>query len=355
VSASERILRGLRHLRPQHATPQPEEPRPPAPTPPWRRLTRLPRLSDIRAGLSRNTGLKLVSLLLAFFLWFSINVSERDAERTVEVPVRIRHLAGGLIVTRQPTKPVEVTLRGPRTILDGVNEDRLRLGLDLSTGIPGETRIEVNGDMLRPELPRRLKVVKVEPVRLRIGIERLARRRIPVKVAVAGEPALGFKADAQVSPNEVEVSGPANRVEDLKEIETEPVDIHGANEPLTRSVLLSYSGDFVSFVPDRVEVAVSFQQVMMSRIFENVSVEVRNVRENLRPTLVPSRVELTVRGPQALLHNYRIAAGSVYVDASALDAGRHRVTPQVEVPQSLEVVRREPEVHRLQLADKGSR
>jgi len=32
-----------------------------------------------------------------------------------------------------------------------------------------------------------------------------------------------------------------------------------------------------------------------------------------------------------------------------LDPGVHRVTPRVELPESLEVVRREPEVHTLEL------
>src|SRR5213078_4494528 len=71
--------------------------------------------------------LKLVSLLLAFFLWFSINVSERDAEGTLEIPLQVRQPAG-YVVTSAPAKPVAVTVRGPRTILDGVDERRARRG-----------------------------------------------------------------------------------------------------------------------------------------------------------------------------------------------------------------------------------
>ena len=43
-----------------------------------------------RAIIRHNPGLKLVSLLLACFLWYSINELERDAERVVEMPVAIR-------------------------------------------------------------------------------------------------------------------------------------------------------------------------------------------------------------------------------------------------------------------------
>ncbi len=341
-------LRVLRRERPSAPAVEPV-PRPPRPTPPWRRLLRFPRLRDIRGALSRNRGLKLVSLLLAFFLWFSINVSERDAEGTLEIPLQVRSLASGLIVTNQPVKPVAVTVRGPRTILDGVDERRARLSLDLATATPGEMRIELNADMIRPELPRRLKVVRLEPARVKVRVERLARKRLPVRPDLAGMPPLGYTAEASVTPGEVDVSGPASRVEDLKEIKTEPVELHGASEPLQRSILLSWAGDFVSFAPDHVIVNVHFQPTMMSRRFERVEVTVRNAPEGMRTRLVPPQLDLTVEGPQYLLNSYRLEDGSVWIDAAGRQPGTYRVTPNVELPQALEVSRRDPEVQTLEI------
>jgi YbbR domain-containing protein len=170
-------------------------------------------------------------------------------------------------------------------------------------------------------------------------------------------PPLGYTAEASVSPGEVDVSGPASRVEDLKEIKTEPVELHGAPEPLQRSVLLSWAGDFVSFAPDHVIVNVRYQPTMMSRRFEHVEVTIRNAADGVRAKLVPPRLDLTVQGPQSLLSTYRLEDGSVWVDAAGLQPGTYRVTPHVEVPQALEVTRREPEVQSLELtsAPRGSR
>jgi YbbR domain-containing protein len=72
----------------------------------------------VGAALRHNRGLKIISLLLAFFLWYSINVSERDAERVLELPVVVRKLPPDLIVVSGPDRAVSATLRGPRTILD---------------------------------------------------------------------------------------------------------------------------------------------------------------------------------------------------------------------------------------------
>src|SRR5689334_10617807 len=122
--------------------PAPAEPGgapPPAPRPQWwRRFARMPGLGDLRAAVSRNRGLKLVSLLLAFFLWFSINVSERDAEREVKLPLTVRRLPPALIVTNLPSTPIMARIRGPRTILDGVDTRETRVALDLSGAVPGD-------------------------------------------------------------------------------------------------------------------------------------------------------------------------------------------------------------------------
>jgi YbbR domain-containing protein len=340
-----RVLRG-------RAAAAPAEPLPggPGPTPPWRRLLRLPRWRNVRAALARNRGMKLLSLLLAFFLWFSINVSERDAEGTIEMPLRVRSLPAGMLVTNQPAKPVAVTLRGPRTILDGVDERRVRVALDLADAAPGDVRIELNSDMVRPELPRRLKVVRIEPARVKVRVERLVHKRLPVKAELAGVPPLGYTADATVTPNEVDVSGPASKVDDLKEIKTEPVDLHGASDGVQRVVLLSWAGDFVSFTPDHVQVSAIFHPTMMARKFEHVEVTVRNVAEGLRAKLVPSHVDLIVEGPQRILTSYKLADGAVWIDAAGLDAGSHRVTPRIDLPPSLEVTGREPETQTLELS-----
>jgi YbbR domain-containing protein len=291
-------------------------------------VLRLPRPRELRAALSRNAGLKLISLLLAFLIWFSINVSERDAERTVKLEVSTRRVPPGLIVTNLRTKTVAVTLRGPRTILDGVDERKTRIALDFSGATPGTRPVELKGEMLRPELPRRLKVVRLEPARATFTIERIVRRPVPVRADVTGVPAFGYKAGtARVTPAEVQVSGPSSKVAELKEVTTEPIELRGLSQTITREVLLSWAGDFVSFAPDRVSVTLVVEE---------------------------ARVTLTVKGPQRLLQDFALKDGMPYVDAKGLGPGKHRVSVQVDLPPELEIVRRQPESHTLEVGTAGA-
>jgi len=347
-----RVLRFQPTATPPQADPTPRDPRP---TPPWRKLLRLPRPRNLREGLRQNTGLKLISLVLAFIIWFSINVSERDAERVVEIQVVPRHAPADLIVTNAPAKPVAVTVRGPRTILEGIDEQKERLVLDLANVTASDTRLDYNADMVHPELPRRLKVVRFEPARLKLKVERRARRRVPVRVALDGTAAVGYTfGDPQVTPQDVEVTGPGSKVDELKEITTEPINVSGASESLTRTTALTWAGDFMSFSPDRVTVNIPLKEVFVSRPFEDVPINIRNAG-GLEARVSPPRIDLMVHGPQRLLNNYKLDDGKAYVDAGGLAPGSYRLAVQVDLPPDVEVTRRKPDVVTLVVVSAGAR
>ena len=340
-------------LRPVPKSPPPE-PLPSGAASPRRHLLRVPSIRDLREALRRNPGLKLVSLLLAFFLWFSINMSERNAERIVDLQATMRKVPIDLVVTSLPGDPVKVTLRGPRTILDGIDERRTRLAVDLTGVSPGDVRVELSADMVRPEIPRRLKVVQIEPARLRLRLERLVRRLVSVRADLAGMPALGYTVtESHVTPGQVEVSGPASKVDDLKEITTEPIDLRGLSETVERDVPLAWAGGFITLVPDHVRVMATLEEVIVSREFKGV--EVHPLHDDVRAQITPARVDVTVRGPQRLLHNFRFPDGAVTFDAAGLAPGQHRVPVRVSLPPPLEVTGRQPEVLAVQVAPKGTR
>lgn len=316
----------------------------------WRRWWRpgVPPLRRLAQALQHNWGLKLISLGLACFLWYSINELERDAERLVELPVAIRKVPAGLIVTDLlPAKGVTVTLRGPRTILDSVDEGKTRLVVDLSTATEGKVSVDLNRAILNPELPRRLKAVRMSPVRLDARLEPLAKRRIKVSATLVGEPALGYEAKPTVAPDHVEVTGPASTVNALDDVSTRRIDVNGLSAPLERNALLETPGDFVTVVPDRVRVAVSIQEKTLEQEFKRVPIALRN---GTGARVTPAQVTVTVRGPELVLHDWTLPEGAVFVDAGGLPPGTHELPVQVDLPAPLEVTVRKPESVRVIVA-----
>jgi len=297
----------------------------------------------LREVVSRNAAMKTVSIVLACIVWYATNVSERDAERVVELPLALRQVPRNLVVTDWPRDPVFATLRGPRPLLDGVDEPRSRFILKVGVLDAGENWLDLKAGRLDPELPHRLNLVRLEPGRVLIQAESLKKRSLPVRATVVGTPAFGFRrGSVSVSPDRVEVSGPVAEVDELKELATIPVDVGGLEVGLQRRALVEWVGDFVTFVPDRVTVTVDVNEMMMTREFEDIAVRVAG-REDGR--LEPRTVSLTLRGPQRILHEYTLAAGAAYVDATTLEVGSHQVEVLVDVPAEVEIVTREPDIH----------
>jgi YbbR domain-containing protein len=256
----------------------------------------------------------------------------------------------GLTVLNPPTKAVSLTLRGPRTILDNVDERKARLQLSLANLQLGDNRIDPNGSMLNPELPRSLKVVRFDPPSFSLKADRRTMRRLPVKADLAGSPALGYTvADSTVSPEMVEVTGPAGLLEGLKQVPTEPVDLRGASEPLQRNVLLERLDQSITFVPDVVQVRVNLEENIAVREFPKVAVAVPDGAAQV----TPASVDLTIRGPQRLLHNLTLPPETAHVDVANLEPGTHTVPVQVTLPEGLKVVAQSPDRVRVRIGKRS--
>jgi hypothetical protein len=306
-------------------------------------------VARLRAAFTENLGLKLVSVMVAMLVWYATNVLERDAERVVEMPLVARHVPPDLVVVDAPTTPIAVTLRGPRTLLEGVEGTRARLVLPVRRLSVGTNRIDLQGGRVEPELPRRLRVVRLHPGRVELRAEPLHRRRVPVHVELAGSPAFGYSiAESQVIPEEVDVVGPASAVDELRAVQTAPIDLRGLEANTTRTVGLEWVGDFVAFEPDRVTVTARIEEVIVTRRFPKVAVQVAGPPG---ATLHPATISLTLRGPERVLHNYQLPDGVASVDAEGLAPGTHRVEVVVHVPDTVEVVTRKPAAHRLEIPD----
>ena len=79
------------------------------------------------------------------------------------------------------------------------------------------------------------------------------------------------------------------------------------------------------------------------------SLSVTNTRDR-QASLDPSRADITLSGPQRILHNFKFEDGALVVDADELEPGTHKVKVQVTLPATLEVTRRRPDQHTLVIA-----
>ena len=310
----------------------------------WRDQLRQLRPRDIgeslRWVLFNNAGIKLLSLTAAFGLWLFVNAGERDAELSFQVPVELRNVPPNVMLVSPRVDFVDVVARGPRTLLNRIRPDQMAIALDLRGVRPGPAVFRILSETL--ELPRGVAVMRLTPSEVTLEFATTLRRRVPVHVAVMGKAPHGLLiTSTRVAPESVEVVGPADQVEQIKAVETEPIELSDA-EPgiIERDLSLDPPREYISLSANLVHAELVLQEPERTRTNVNVPVVVRN--SSYRTTVRPAAVQVTVRGPRSAMESLELNHGAVYIDATGQEPGTYDVTPAVDLPGDIELVKQEP-------------
>jgi YbbR-like protein len=310
----------------------------------WRGRLRELRPRDLGESLRwlvlHNAGIKLLSLLAAAALWFFVNAGERDAEVAVQVPVELHNVPPNIMLVSPRVDFIDLVVRGPRTLLNRVHPDQLSLVLDLRGVRPGPAVFRILAEAF--DLPRGVDIVRLTPSEVTLEFAVTLRRRVPVHVAFSGKPPGGLRVTAtKVAPESVEAIGPADQVEQIKAAETAPVDLDTAAAGLLeRDLPLEVPREYVSFSANLVHAQVLLEEPERTRTVSSVPVVVRN--SPYRTTLKPPTVQITVRGPRSAMESLELDHGAVYIDATGQEPGRYEMTPAVDLPADVELVKQEP-------------
>jgi len=99
----------------------------------------------MRSRILDNLGLKVISLVLAFSLWYIV-AGERGTEIVVSIPLEFRNLAESLEVIEESAQQVEVRLRGSSDFLRALSPQEIQAAVDLSDAEPGEKTVYLTPD-----------------------------------------------------------------------------------------------------------------------------------------------------------------------------------------------------------------
>jgi len=303
----------------------------------------------LRDVLLHNLGWKVLSVVLAFALWFFVNAGERDTEGGFQVPLELRNIPADLMIVSPRVDFVDLRVSGPRTLLSRIDPEKLSMILDLDGVRAGPAVFRVVTDALN--LPRGVKVVRLTPAEVTLELARVIRRQVPVRVALAGKPPGDLRVtDVKVAPEVVEVIGPADEVEQFKVAETLPFELADAAAGLIeREIGLEPPREYLSLSATLVHAQVLLEEPEKGRTLLNVPVVVR--QGIYRSSVQPSKVKITVRGPKSAIESLELRHGAVYIDAGGLEPGTHKVEPSVDLPPEVELVKVQPETLRLKVLE----
>jgi hypothetical protein len=174
----------------------------------------------------RNLGLKILALTIALLVWFALSGQRREriSERSYRIPLSLVNVPPQTMVASPLPGGLEVRVRGPFTALRQLQPERLEAVIDLLNGSPGE-RVHrfVPEDI---NVPPEVEVLAIAPGEVRVVLDRVGERLLPIVPALSGETAPGSQVvDVTVDPKIARVVGPATALEKMTSMSTDPVSL----------------------------------------------------------------------------------------------------------------------------------
>lgn len=212
--------------------------------------------------LQNNTAAKIISIFLAFILWFYITGDTRNAvplesSRTFDrLPIAVYNLADFHVITEME-REVDIVLRGASEDLANITPENLDIYVDLSGLGEGEHTVRV-----RTSIPPDVRIQDISPSSINVVIEEIVTSQLEVIPVLMGEPGEGFiTGDITVEPQYVMVEGTRNVLSQINEVVV-MIDLEEAVEPIRDSfpvTALDAQGREIEEVetePEAVEVSV---------------------------------------------------------------------------------------------------
>lgn len=188
--------------------------------------------------LFNNWGLKIVSLIVAIFLWlFVTNYQDPETVLTVNnVPVKLLHTEAVksegkiyIVLDDSDTIPV-VTINAPRSIVDKLEADNVIATADLEDMNPDYTvPITITTNKYSDSITNISGSIRS----VALSVEDEARAIFPIETSVAGSAADGYQmGQVALEQNQVRVTGPKSEVERVKSAGV-IVDISGSDRTVS--------------------------------------------------------------------------------------------------------------------------
>ncbi|MGH9379051.1 MAG: CdaR family protein [Thermoanaerobaculia bacterium] len=200
-------------------------------------------------------GLRILALVVAVVLWFTVSEREREprVDRSLQIPIAYAVPEGYLLL--EPTASATVRLRGPASSINQLRPEDIQVLVEVAASTTPDGTVELT---LQPEehvegLSTDLQVLELEPRQLQLTLDREVTRDVVVHPRITGEPAAGATvAGHAVTPPEVTVRGPASHLPQAFSLSTTPIPLDERQGSFEETVAAVSTDPLVQIVRPRV-------------------------------------------------------------------------------------------------------
>ena len=202
---------------------------------------------DITANLSNNLGLKIIAVLFAIFLWWTVvNIDDpiQTKKYVVDVTVtnpQIIEVEGKSFQVDENSKQVTVTVEARRKVIEEIKVTNIIATADMrerqDSSVP--VRVSITG------FEGAYVSAKAYPQNIQVNVEKTQEKEFPITAVVRGKVRDGYVvAETTVSPQTVEISGPESIVKKISKVVAQ-VDVSGlaASRDITTTLIYYDAAD----------------------------------------------------------------------------------------------------------------
>jgi YbbR domain-containing protein len=246
--------------------------------------------------LTRHWLLKLLSLVIGASLWYFV-VGEDQVEMAVTVPIEVHNLPADLVIANQYKKDIEVTVRGPRRLIQEMRQQHISRPVDLGKARPGSMVIQNDSNSIR--FPQGIAVQRLQPANITLLVDQLVEKEFPITAVTRGKPAAGYVFEEVVlNPARIAVTGPQAYLAQETALKTHQINLDGLHQSSQFQVHLNLSDTLVKLIGETVVQAnVVIREAMVRRRVEGIPVNARGYgQEGMR--IVPPTVTVEADIPE---------------------------------------------------------
>ncbi|MCI4625281.1 MAG: hypothetical protein L3V56_04890 [Candidatus Magnetoovum sp. WYHC-5] len=207
---------------------------------------------------TNNIALKSLALLASLLLWFFVTMKGLS-ETILELPVEYKKAPKGYEIKSTSTNFVQVKIKGHESLIKSLSPKDVSIFLDLSEK-SGEERIYYI-DKNNFKMPFSLTVTKIVPPYVIVELEKIVQKMFTVKPVITGTPRSGYHIESITAfPESVSLEGGERVFQEISSLETEPVDISGADSTVEEYVFLNLRTNSIHSRNEKIKVRVNISE-----------------------------------------------------------------------------------------------
>lgn len=271
-------------------------------------------------------GAWAMAAVLGVGTWYAVNAARGNSQVVTEIPVTVE-VPPGWVMTKTSTKTVNVEFRGTREDMRYLARDLIKVTVDLRKS--ATNRAEVAFRPSQVFAPGRAKAQEFRPETIAVEMDREETRMVPVRLETQNMLPEGYEAGAAVlTPAQVEVTGPAERVGRVDAIGTAVLDLEGRTRSFHRKRMALAPGEELAGVkiePRNVMLELPVEERLVEAEFELVPVRILGESGGTRMEAVPETATVRVKGSPEAVKKLTVDDIRLFADATGIgDKGKRR-------------------------------